>query len=178
MSVKGGAWARSWNTAARREKPDGTGSTITNMGGAGRDNLHFPSDKVTHAFLKAQGREEDYMPLAAERGRRGTTRSLRSTFPRWSLWPRAQPRQCEARAQPFHDEGRPGVHRQLHKLSYADLMTVAGILKGKNGISRSEPCHCAGQPPGAGNAERERRAHRPAGRARAFWKAPAAPASA
>ena len=42
-------------------------ATITNMGAElGATTSIFPSDEVTHAFLKAQGREEDYMPLAAD----------------------------------------------------------------------------------------------------------------
>ena len=43
------------------------GKDITNMGAElGATTSIFPSDEVTHAFLKAQGREEDYMPLAAD----------------------------------------------------------------------------------------------------------------
>ncbi len=42
-------------------------ATITNMGAElGATTSIFPSDEVTHAFLKAQGREEDYLPLCAD----------------------------------------------------------------------------------------------------------------
>lgn len=42
-------------------------ATITNMGAElGATTSIFPSDKVTHRFLKAQQREEDYTPLAAD----------------------------------------------------------------------------------------------------------------
>ena len=42
-------------------------ATITNMGAElGATTSIFPSDEITHAFLKAQGREEVYTPLAAD----------------------------------------------------------------------------------------------------------------
>lgn len=42
-------------------------ATITNMGTElGATTSIFPSDGVTQAFLAAQGREEDYMPLASD----------------------------------------------------------------------------------------------------------------
>lgn len=42
-------------------------ATITNMGAElGATTSIFPSDEVTLAFLKAQGREADYIPLAAD----------------------------------------------------------------------------------------------------------------
>ena len=42
-------------------------ATITNMGAElGATTSIFPSDEVTRAFLKAQGREQDYTPMAAD----------------------------------------------------------------------------------------------------------------
>ncbi len=42
-------------------------ATITNMGAElGATSSIFPSDEVTHAFLKAQGREADFTPLAPD----------------------------------------------------------------------------------------------------------------
>ena len=42
-------------------------ATITNMGTElGATTSIFPSDEVTRAFLKAEGREEDYTPLASD----------------------------------------------------------------------------------------------------------------
>lgn len=42
-------------------------ATITNMGAElGATTSIFPSDEITHEFLKAQGREEVYTPLAAD----------------------------------------------------------------------------------------------------------------
>ncbi len=43
--------------------------TITNMGAElGATTSIFPSDSVTREFLKAQGREHDFIPLAADEG--------------------------------------------------------------------------------------------------------------
>ena len=42
-------------------------ATIANMGAElGATASVFPSDETTRAFLKAQGREEDFVPLAAD----------------------------------------------------------------------------------------------------------------
>ncbi len=42
-------------------------ATITNMGAElGATTSIFPSDEITHDFLKAQGREADYLPLSAD----------------------------------------------------------------------------------------------------------------
>ncbi len=42
-------------------------ATITNMGAElGATTSIFPADEVTRAFLKAQGREDDYTPLSAD----------------------------------------------------------------------------------------------------------------
>ena len=44
-------------------------ATITNMGAElGATTSIFPSDERTRAYLKAQGREDDYEPLAADEG--------------------------------------------------------------------------------------------------------------
>lgn len=46
-------------------------ATITNMGAElGATTSIFPSDEVTFAFLKAQGREKAFRPLAADKGAR------------------------------------------------------------------------------------------------------------
>lgn len=42
-------------------------ATITNMGAElGATTSIFPADEVTHSFLKAQGREADYIPLCSD----------------------------------------------------------------------------------------------------------------
>ncbi len=68
LSVKGGVGAIiEWggegiNTLSVPER-----ATITNMGTElGATTSIFPSDETTRAFLKAQGREEDYIPLASD----------------------------------------------------------------------------------------------------------------
>ncbi len=44
-------------------------ATVTNMGAElGATTSIFPSDENTRAFLKAQGREKDYVPLSADEG--------------------------------------------------------------------------------------------------------------
>ena len=44
-------------------------ATITNMGAElGATTSIFPSDKITQEFLKAQGREEDYIEIVADEG--------------------------------------------------------------------------------------------------------------
>ncbi|MBQ7924527.1 MAG: aconitate hydratase [Clostridia bacterium] len=43
-------------------------ATITNMGAElGATSSIFPSDEVTHAFLKAEGREEDFIELSSDK---------------------------------------------------------------------------------------------------------------
>lgn len=45
-------------------------ATITNMGTElGATTSIFPSDEITREFLKAQGREADYIELKKRRGR-------------------------------------------------------------------------------------------------------------
>ena len=52
-------------------------ATITNMGTElGATTSIFPSDEVTRAFLKAQGREQDFTPLCRRRRMRSTTRII------------------------------------------------------------------------------------------------------
>ena len=44
-------------------------ATITNMGAElGATTSIFPSDEITQEFLKAQGREEDYIEFKADDG--------------------------------------------------------------------------------------------------------------
>ena len=59
-------------------------ATITNMGTElGATTSIFPSDEVTRAFLKAQGREADFTPLAADSDAI-MTGSFPLTLIRWS----------------------------------------------------------------------------------------------
>ena len=68
LSVKGGVGAIiEWGGPGVDTLSVPERATITNMGTElGATTSIFPSDETTRAFLKAQGREEDYVPLASD----------------------------------------------------------------------------------------------------------------
>ena len=68
LSVKGGVGAIiEWGGEGIKTLSVPERATITNMGTElGATTSIFPSDETTRAFLKAQGREEDYIPLASD----------------------------------------------------------------------------------------------------------------
>ena len=68
LSVKGGVGAIiEWGGPGVVSLSVPERATITNMGTElGATTSIFPSDEVTRAFLKAQGREEDYIPLSSD----------------------------------------------------------------------------------------------------------------
>ncbi len=68
LSVKGGVGAIiEWGGPGIESLSVPERATITNMGTElGATTSIFPSDEVTRAFLKAQGREEDYTPLSSD----------------------------------------------------------------------------------------------------------------
>ena len=68
LSVKGGVGAIiEWGGEGIKYLSVPERATITNMGTElGATTSIFPSDDVTCEFLKAQGREEDYIPLASD----------------------------------------------------------------------------------------------------------------
>ena len=68
LSVKGGVGAIvEWGGEGIATLSVPERATITNMGTElGATTSIFPSDEVTRAFLKAQGREADYVPLASD----------------------------------------------------------------------------------------------------------------
>lgn len=68
LSVKGGVGAIvEWGGEGIMTLSVPERATITNMGTElGATTSIFPSDENTHAFLKAQGREEDYIPLQSD----------------------------------------------------------------------------------------------------------------
>ena len=68
LSVKGGVGAIvEWGGEGIATLSVPERATITNMGTElGATTSIFPSDEVTRAFLKAQGREEDYTPLSSD----------------------------------------------------------------------------------------------------------------
>ncbi len=68
LSVKGGVGAIiEWGGEGVATLSVPERATITNMGTElGATTSIFPSDEVTREFLKAEGREEDYIPLASD----------------------------------------------------------------------------------------------------------------
>ena len=68
LSVKGGVGAViEWGGEGVKTLSVPERATITNMGTElGATTSIFPSDEVTREFLKSQGREEDYVPLASD----------------------------------------------------------------------------------------------------------------
>ena len=68
LSVKGGVGAIiEWGGEGIKTLSVPERATITNMGTElGATTSIFPSDEITHAFLKAQGREEDFVPLCSD----------------------------------------------------------------------------------------------------------------
>ena len=68
LSVKGGVGAIvEWGGEGVATLSVPERGTITNMGTElGATTSIFPSDEITREFLKAQGREEDYVPLASD----------------------------------------------------------------------------------------------------------------
>ncbi len=68
LSVKGGVGAiLEWGGPGIQSLSVPERATITNMGTElGATTSVFPSDEVTRAFLKAQGREADYVPLSSD----------------------------------------------------------------------------------------------------------------
>ena len=68
LSVKGGVgYIIEWGGPGIRDLSVPERATITNMGTElGATTSIFPSDEVTRAFLKAEGREEDWTPLSSD----------------------------------------------------------------------------------------------------------------
>lgn len=68
LSVKGGVGAIiEWGGSGVATLSVPERATITNMGTElGATTSIFPSDEITREFLKAQGREEDYVPLTSD----------------------------------------------------------------------------------------------------------------
>ncbi|AEM77993.1 aconitate hydratase [Thermoanaerobacter wiegelii] len=108
-------------------------ATITNMGAElGATTSIFPSDERTYEFLKAQGREDAFVPLAADEDAQYDEVieiNLDELEPLVAL-PHSPDNVVKVK-----DAGRPKVDQvaigSCTNSSYADLMKVASILKGK-----------------------------------------------
>ncbi len=109
-------------------------ATITNMGAElGATTSIFPSDEVTRAFLAAQGREADSVPLAADPD---AEYDEVITIELSKLEPLAAMPHSPDNVKPVREIGPIKVDQvcigSCTNASYLDLMRVAAILKGKS----------------------------------------------
>ena len=108
-------------------------ATIANMGAElGATTSVFPSDECTRQFLKAQGREADYLPLAADEGApydETVTIDLSTLEPMVAL-PHL-PDNVKTVAEVAGLKVNQVCIGSCTNSSYQDMMRVAAILKGK-----------------------------------------------
>ncbi|MBQ7133293.1 MAG: aconitate hydratase [Ruminococcus sp.] len=108
-------------------------ATITNMGAElGATTSIFPSDETTRAFLKAQGREEDYIELKADEDAVYDEHIVinLSELDALAACPHS-PDNIKAIKELSGQKIDQVCIGSCTNSSYADLMTVAHILKGK-----------------------------------------------
>ncbi len=108
-------------------------ATITNMGAElGATTSIFPSDEITLAFLKAQGREQDYTPLQADAD---CVYDEEHTIDLSTLVPLAACPHSPDNIKTVKSLAMTKVDQvsigSCTNSSYTDLMAVAKILKGK-----------------------------------------------
>lgn len=108
-------------------------ATITNMGAElGATTSIFPSDEKTEAFLKAQGRGEDYVPLCADADAEYDEHIVIDLT---ALTPLAACPHSPGNVKPVSELAGMKVDQicvgSCTNSSYLDLMKVAAILKGK-----------------------------------------------
>nr|MDD6335250.1 aconitate hydratase [bacterium] len=108
-------------------------ATITNMGAElGATTSIFPSDEMTHAFLKAQGREGDFVALAPDEG---CEYDETITIDIGQLEPMAACPHMPDNVKTIQEIGPIKVDQvaigSCTNSSYLDMMKVAAILKGK-----------------------------------------------
>lgn len=108
-------------------------ATITNMGAElGATTSIFPSDEETRRFLAAQGREDDWKPLAADPD---AEYDEKITIDLGSLEPLAAKPHMPDNVESIREIGPIKVDQvcigSCTNSSYRDLMRVAAILKGK-----------------------------------------------
>jgi len=109
-------------------------ATITNMGAElGATTSIFPSDDVTRAFLKAQGREGDFVPLCADED---ATYDELVEIDLSALEPMVAKPHMPDIVETVKDCGPIKVDQvfigSCTNSSYTDMMRVARILKGKS----------------------------------------------
>lgn len=108
-------------------------ATITNMGAeTGATTSIFPSDEVTRAFLRAQGREDCWVPLAADPD---ATYDETLDIDLGALEPMVAKPHMPDNVVKVKDINLLGVDQVMigscTNSSYLDLMRVAAVLKGK-----------------------------------------------
>lgn len=108
-------------------------ATITNMGAElGASTSIFPSDEVTHKFLKAQGREKDFAPLSSDED---AVYDETINIDLSTLQPLVACPHSPDNVKSAKELGRIKIDQvcigSCTNSSYVDLMKVAHILKGK-----------------------------------------------
>lgn len=108
-------------------------ATIANMGAElGATTSLFPSDEITRAFLKAQSREEDYLPLSADQD---AVYEQSIYIDLSSLSPMVAKPHMPDNVATVKEVGPIQVNQvcigSCTNSSYLDMMRVAAILKGK-----------------------------------------------
>ena len=108
-------------------------ATITNMGAElGATSSIFPSDEITRQFLKAQGREEDYIPLEADEN---AIYDKTVEIDLFKLVPMAACPHSPDNVKTIKEIGNIKIDQvsigSCTNSSLKDMLTVAAILKGK-----------------------------------------------
>ena len=108
-------------------------ATITNMGAElGASTSIFPSDEVTRAFLKAQGREEDWIPLSSDED---AVYDEEITIDLSALKPSAACPHSPDNVKTVEEIGKMKIDQvcigSCTNSSLSDMLKVASILKGK-----------------------------------------------
>ena len=108
-------------------------ATITNMGAElGATTSIFPSDEVTKSFLKAEGREEDYIPLASDPD---AVYDAEYTVDLSALAPLAACPHSPDNVKPVAELAGSKIDQicigSCTNSSMLDMLTVAAMLKGK-----------------------------------------------
>ena len=108
-------------------------ATITNMGAeTGATTSIFPSDEITQAFLRAQGREDDFTPLQADEDAQYDQSIVvdLSALDPLAAAPHSPDHVVSVREAAGIPVSQVCIGSCTNS-SYLDLMTVAAILKGK-----------------------------------------------
>lgn len=134
LSVKGGVGAIiEWGGEGIAELSVPERATITNMGAElGATTSVFPSDEVTRAFLCAQGRAGDYVPLAADEG---AVYDEIIDMDLSTLEPLAACPHSPDNVRPVRELAGMPISQvcvgSCTNSSLADMMTVAAVLRGR-----------------------------------------------